>query len=86
MREFLSELNTDLDKKDWRVTCHLFSPYAPEENPIEAILLQLKNLLRRGYRFCKNFSIIKRLFQLFVDLKLFNFPNLEKYSNFSCLV
>lgn len=86
MREFLSELNTDLDKKDWQVTCHLFAPYAPEENPLEAVWLQLKNLLRRCYRFCKNFSIVKRLFQLFVKLKLFNFPNLEKYNNFSCLV
>ena len=44
MREFLSELNTGLDKKDWQVTCHLFAPYAPEENPIEAIWLQLKKL------------------------------------------
>jgi transposase len=55
MREFLSKLNTDLDKKDWQVTCHLFAPYAPEENPIEAVWLQLKNLLRRCYRFCKTF-------------------------------
>jgi transposase len=86
MREFLRELNADLSQKDWTVTCHLFAPYAPEENPIEAVWLQLKSLLRRCHRFCKNFSIIKRLFQLFVNLKLFNFPNLEKYNNFSCLI
>jgi len=75
MRKFLSDLNTGLDKKDWQVTCHLFAPYAPEQNPIEAVWLQLKNLLRRCYCFCKNFSV-KRLFQLSVNLKLFNFPNL----------
>lgn len=86
MRELLSELNGDLAAKDWKVTCHLFAPYAPEENPIEAVWLQLKNLLRRAYRFCKNFTITKRLFRLLVNLKLFNFPNLEKYNNFSCLV
>jgi hypothetical protein len=86
MQKLLSELNTGLDKKDWQVTCHLFAPYAPEENLIEAKRLQLKNLLRRCYCFCKNFSIVKRLFQLSVNLKLFNFPNLEKYNNFSCLV
>lgn len=86
MKEFLSKVNADLEKKDWQVTCHLFAPYAPEENPIEAVWLQLKTLLRRSYRFCKNFSIIKRLFKLFVNLKLFNFPNLENYDNFSCLI
>ena len=39
MREFLSKFNADLSKKDWPVTCHLFAPYAPEENPIEAVWL-----------------------------------------------
>jgi transposase len=50
----------------------LFAPYAPEENPVEAIWLQLKTLLRRFYRFGKNFNIVKRLFQMFVNLKLFS--------------
>lgn len=86
MQEFLKKINGDLPKKDWQVTCHLLAPYAPEENPIEAVWLSLKRLLRRCYRFCKNFTIIKRLFKLFVDLRLFNFPNLEKYNNFSCLI
>lgn len=86
MQEFLQEVNGDLSKKDWQVTCHLLAPYAPEENPIEAVWLSLKNLIRRCYRFCKNFTIIKRLFKLFVNLSLFNFPNLEKYDNFSCLI
>lgn len=86
MREFLSQVNGDLPKKDWQVTCHLLAPYAPEENPIEAIWLQLKSLIRRCYRFCKNFAVIKRLFKLFVNLKFFKFPNLENYNNFYCLV
>ncbi|MBD1805101.1 transposase, partial [Microcoleus sp. FACHB-SPT15] len=29
------------------------------------------------------FNIVKRLFQMFAELKLFNFPNFEKYDAFS---
>ncbi len=86
MREFLREANGNLTEKDWRISCHLFAPYAPEENPIEAVWLSLKNLLRRCYRFGKNFSIIKRLFEMLVDYKLFNFPSLENFDSFSCLI
>ena len=86
MRNFLFEVNGDLEPQQWRITCHLFAPYSPEENPIEAIWLSLKNLLRRCYRFCKNFRIMKKIFQLLVELKLFNFPHLENYDAFSCLI
>jgi transposase len=64
----------------------IIAPHSGQENPIEAVWLALKNRLRRCYRFCKNFSIMKRLFKLLVELKLFNFPNLQKYDAFSCLV
>jgi len=64
----------------------LYIPMMNEENPIEAVLLSLKNLLRRCYRFCKNFSIIKRLFEMLADYKLFNFPSLKNYDAFSCLI
>ncbi|MGB3536047.1 MAG: IS630 family transposase [Microcoleaceae cyanobacterium] len=86
MREFLKEVNTGLTENNWKITCYLLAPYAPEENPIEAVWLQLKNLLRRCYRFCKNFSIIKRLFEMLARHKLFNFPNLKNYDAFSCLI
>jgi transposase len=83
IKDFLAEQNDGLSPDEWRITCELFAPYAPEENPVEAIWLQLKNLLRRFYRFGKNFNIVKRLFQLFATLKLFNFPNLRNYDAFS---
>jgi transposase len=86
MQKFLAEINRGLAPDEWKITCHLLAPYAPEENPIEAIWLSLKNLLRRCYRFCKKFRIIKKLFNLLVELKLFNFPNLQKYDAFSCLI
>ncbi len=86
IRELLKIINQGLPPEEWKVTCYLFAPYAPEHNPIEAVWLSLKSLLRRCYRFCKNFTIMKRLFKCLVDFKLFNFPNLKKYDAFSCLI
>ena len=86
MQNFLAEINQDLESKEWIITCERFAPYAPEENPIEAIWLSLKNLLRRCYRFCKNFRIIKKIFKLLIDYKLFKFPNLQTYDAFLCLI
>ena len=86
MQKFLTEINQGLRPEEWKITCHLFAPYAPEENPIEAIWLSLKNLLRRCYRFCKKFTIMKKLFELLVDFNLFTFPNLQNYDAFSCLI
>jgi transposase len=86
MQEFLAEVNGELATEEWLITCHLFSPYAPEFNPIEAIWLSLKSLLRRCYRFCKKFKVMKKLFKLIVDLILFTFPNLQTYDAFSCLI
>ena len=57
MQNFLAEINQNLKPEEWKITCEKFAPYAPEENPIEAIWLSLKNLLRRAYRFGKNFRI-----------------------------
>lgn len=83
MKEFLASQNQNLSSDEWNITCQLFAPYAPEENPVEAIWLQLKTLLRRLYRFGKSFKIMNLLFQLFADLKLFNFPDLKKFEAFS---
>ena len=86
MQLFLAEQNGGLSRQEWQITCELFAPYAPEENPVEAIWLPLKNLLIIFYRFGKSFDIVKRLFQMFADLKLFTFPNLGKYNAFSQII
>jgi transposase len=83
MKKFLAQENYDLTPEKWQITCCLFAPYSPQENPVEAIWLQLKTLLRRFYRFGKRFAIVKRLFQLFAEKKLFNLPNLKNYDAFS---
>lgn len=86
MKDFLGEENEGLEAEEWKITCEKFAPYAPEENPVEAIWFQLKSLLRRFYRFGKNFKIINYLFQLFAKYKLFNFPNLKRFDAFSQLI
>lgn len=83
MKDFLTEQNQGVSPENWKITCIRFAPYAPQENPVEAIWLQLKTRLRRFYRFGKSFKIVKRLFQLFVDLKLFNLPDFKNSDAFS---
>lgn len=82
MKQLLSSENQGKSSEDWSITCCLLPAYAPEENPVEAIWLQVKNFIRRFHYLCQNFSMTKRLFQLFFDYQLFNIPNLEKYDAF----
>lgn len=86
MKSFLEEINGNLEPQQWRLMCNLFAPYAPKENPIESIWLSLKSLLRICHRFCKNFRIMKSIFELFAKVKLYTVPNLTNYDAFSCLV
>lgn len=86
MKKFHAWQNQGLPPEAWKIICCRFAPYAPQENPVEAIWLQMKTLLRRFYRFGKSFKLVKRLFQVFADLKLFNLPDLEKCDAFSRFV
>lgn len=86
VKKLLATENEGKAKKDWSIICHLFAPYAPEENPVEEIWLQVKNFIRRFYYICKKFSIVKRLFQFFFNFKLFNSPNLKNYDAFVQLI
>ena len=86
MQRFLSLENGEKEPKNWPITCHLFAPYAPDENPVEAIWLQVKNFIRRFHYICSNFTIVKRLFQFFFKFQLFNAPNLKKYDAFAQII
>ena len=86
MKKILAKYNDGLSRDEWLITCELFAPYGPEENPVEGIWLQVKNFIRRFHYICKNFRIVKRLFKLFFDMKLFNPPRLEKYDVFAQLI
>jgi len=67
-------VNKGKPPEKWQINCILFAPNAPQQNPVEDIWLQAKNLLRKlAYR-CKSFAIVKRLF-FFLIVKYLDFRN-----------
>ena len=64
-RDYLSLVNRDKEPETWSITCILFAPYAPEQNPVEDIWLQAKNFLRKYWYLCKSFKIVKFLERVF---------------------
>jgi transposase len=67
VRALLAEVNAGLEEKDWQVTCLLFTPHAPDQNPVEDIWLQGKNFLRKHFAQNKTFAAVKDSFFHFLD-------------------
>jgi putative transposase len=42
MKAYLEEINRDHEKNEGSLTCILFAPNAPEQNPVEDICLNAK--------------------------------------------
>jgi len=80
MQAYLQEVNQGLEKHEWNVTCELFAPHAPEQNPVEDIWLKGKNFLRKFFYKFKTFAQIKQAFLHFLQTTKFDFPKLELYS------
>ena len=81
-RDYLSELNRDLPPEKWQITCELFAPNAPEQNPVEDIWLQGKNFLRKNFVEYNTFSKVKKGFLSFLQNRNFNFKKLIMYKDF----
>ncbi len=79
-RDYLSSVNHDKEHENWLITCILFAPNAPEQNPVEDIWLQSKNFLRKYWYLCKSFKIIKFLFEFFTKEHKFDFPKIHQYT------
>lgn len=79
-KKYLESVNEGLKKSEWLITCILFAPNAPEQNPVEDIWLQAKNFVRKYYHFCKNFAVVKKLFTFFTHHQIFDFPKLNEYA------
>lgn len=82
-REYLEKVNQGKREKEWLVRCIRLAPNAPEQNPIEDVWLQGKEMLRKYWNLCQNFRIVKWLFQWTISQDLFCFPKLSMYSSFS---
>ncbi len=86
LRQFLAEVNQDKNEENWLITCCLFAPNAPEQNPVEDIWLQGKNLLRKYWHFCQSFRAVKELFELFTEGQKFDLPKIKKYQPASVFI
>ena len=80
MHAYLQEINKGLDEHDWKITCELFAPNAPEQNPIEDVWLKGKQFLRKYFYKHKTFSHVKSAFFNFLQDVKFDFPKLNMYS------
>jgi transposase len=72
-------VNKGDEEKDWRVTCILFAPNAPDQNPVEDVWLRGKNCLRRNFYKNKTFNQVKDRFVDFLNKQICNFNKIEWY-------
>jgi transposase len=79
MQTYLHTLNQGVEKKDWKVTCELFAPNAPDQNPVEDIWLKGKNFLRKYFYQHRTFAQVKQAFLQFLQTTKFDFPKLQWY-------
>lgn len=82
MRTYLEEVNHGLAPQDWKITCELFAPNAPEQNPVEDIWLKGKNHLRKYFSENRTFAQVKKSFYSFFQNVKFDFPKLKMYQEF----
>ncbi len=67
MREFLARENAGLAQAQWPVSCGLFAPNAPEQNPTEELWLKGKNYLRKQFAVNKTFAQVRQCFLDFLQ-------------------
>jgi len=72
MKNFLGEQNEGLAKSEWKITCELFAPYAPEGFPFCGSLSK-RFPISRKIRICPTLSVLRQKFffdsfSLFEDL------------------
>jgi transposase len=79
MKTFLDSVNHGYESSQWGITCILFAPNAPQQNPVEDVWLQAKNFLRKFWHLCRTFPVVKWLFKFFTNHQQFDFPKLKQY-------
>ena len=83
LRAFLAQVNQG---DEWMIHCLRFPPYAPQENPIENLWGQAKQLLRQMHQRCRSFQLTRMLFELFFDYQLHTLPDMRAYNAFSSII
>ena len=81
MADYLKDINQGIEKENWPVTCELFAPHDPDQNPVEDVWLQAKSFVRKYWMLCSNFKVVQWLFEFVTHNEIFQFPKLEMYGN-----
>jgi transposase len=79
VRDYLDQVNQGLPEDEWKITCILLAPHAPEQNPMEDVWLQGKNAVRKSYDLCASFKDVKEQFVGHLHQQVFDFPKLRSY-------
>jgi transposase len=79
LQEFLLRENAGLSEEHWSVTCLLFAPNAPEQNPTEDLWLKGKTHLRKNFAVNKTFAQVKQCFAAFLKSLSFTSTKLSWY-------
>ena len=82
MQAYLQDINMSLDSADWKVTCELFAPNAPEQNPVEDMWLQGKKFIRKHFYKYTTFFQVNTAFFEFFSQQTFAFSKLDMYIDF----
>ena len=80
---FLPKLTRE---KTGSFTVSVQAPYAPQENPIENVWGQLKQMLRQMHFLCRSFQFTQKLFEMLIEYRLFTPPNLSEHDAFSNII
>jgi len=80
IKDYLNEVNKGLEEEDWKVTCMLFAPNAPEQNPVEDIWLKGKNWIRKHFAENETFAKVKQSFSCFLKTTSFDSHKFEWYN------
>jgi transposase len=73
MQSFLAQANAGLTEAEWKITCMVFAPNAPEQNPLEDLWLKGKTYLRKPFAINKTFAAVNHCFSTF--LRSLNFDS-----------
>jgi transposase len=86
IKDYLVQVNQDLEESSWKLTCLRFAPNDPQQNPVEDVWLQAKRFIREFYHLCKSFRTVKRLFEFATHCQIFSFPKVFMYGSFSRII
>ncbi|AFY61739.1 helix-turn-helix domain-containing protein [Synechococcus sp. PCC 6312] len=77
------QVNGDKPEQEWPIHYIKLAPYAPKQNLIEAVWLQVKNFLRNEWHLLKTFKITKWLFEQFLSHFVLHSSHLSMYGTLS---